>query len=452
MNHGKEMAVLVVLALLPLWGGLCLAADEGQRAVTKETVLQWVEKYRDTQPEFQPGDVLTLSDLEKVRPFIPPGYFEEFNFPEVEFEIAPRGDYSPHRTFREATEKLSGQTRLAANGALEEYVAGQPFANENLDPQDPTSGLKTAWNFNFRWQHYGQRSESWHLILMRKGGTHDPPKGLPEDCLRGGGTIERMMSQRYQRVYFTHLAMLPEHRYTLPLPGAEQFEWKDYQEFIEPYELRGARIVAQRYADHHLADQAWEYVPSLRKVRRISVEEKSDSFLGTDTTLDDFYGFSGRVLSYDWKFYGWRDVLHVMNSRYSYIHHYGPDGRLSHDRWEVRKCAVVEQIPKDPRHPYSSKLLFWDAQTYRTTVALAFDREGKLWKIWYAQHSWSEEAQDQPVVNRGKFVPRFQGIVAIDLKSGQATLFPAFTVSYPDVTPEYIDSLFDLNKLTEGKR
>jgi hypothetical protein len=177
-----------------------------------------------------------------------------------------------------------------------------------------------------------------------------------------------------------------------------------------------------------------------------------DSFLGTDTALDDFYGFSGRVPDYTWKFHGWKPVLHVANSRYSYPHFYGPNSRVPYDRWEVRTCAVVEQIPKDPKHPYSSKILFWDAQTYRTTIVLAFDREGKLWKIWAEQDSWSEDAQDQPEMNRGTFVSRFLGIVAIDVKNGQATLFPTFAMGYPKVTPADVESLYDLNKLTDGKR
>src|SRR5262249_19999603 len=246
--------------------------------------------------------------------------------------------------------------------------------------------------------------------------------------------------------------MLPEHNYTFPAPDSGLLEWKDISEFTDPYEIRGQRILMQRPADPHFADQAWTYVPSLRKVRRVSVEEKSDSFLGSDTTIDDFYGFSGRVLDYNWKFYGWKYVLHVMNSQHVYPHYYGPKSRVPHDRWELRKCVVIEQIPKDPNHPYSSKILFWDTQTYSTTTAFAFDRDGKLWKIWAALDSWSEDAQDHPEMNKGTSVARFLGIVVIDVKKGRATLFPTFDMGYPKVTPEEIADLYDLNKLTEGKR
>lgn len=438
--------------LFLLWGTYCWAAENGQRAVTTEAILQWVKQHQDAQPAFQSGDTVRFAEREKLRPFLPPGYFEEFAFPEAEFAITASGDYAPHPAFRAATEQFTRQTRLAADGTLEGYVAGQPFTNDSLDPHDSASGLKAAWNFNFRWQHYGPRMEQFSTVFLHQGRTHAAPHGLPADLIKNGGTIERVLAQRYQRVYFSHLATLPEHRYTLPVADAEQFEWKDVTEFTDPYEIRGQRLIVQRAADPRQPDQAWAYVPTLRKVRRISAEEKSDSFQGTDTTLDDFYGFSGRVPDHHWKFHGWKSVLHVANSRYSYSHFYGPHGRAPYDRWEVRKCAVVEQIPKDPRYPYSSKILFWDAQTYHTAIALAFDREGKLWKIWAEQDSWSEDTQDRLEINRGTFVSRFLGTVAIDVKNNQATLFPTFAMGYPKVTPAEVESLYDLNRLTDGKR
>ena len=441
------------LVVLCCWVGAGWAANEKAPDTTQETVLRWVETFRSATPEFQPGETLKLDDLEKVQPFLPPGYFEEYDFPDVEFVITQTGDYPPHPAYREATEKFAGQTRLAADGALENYTAGQPFPNASLDTQDPESGIKAAWNFNFRWQHYGQRVNRYAYLLVRGSGTHGPIVDLPEGIIRGrGGQIERVLWQRYQRVYFTHLAILPTNNYTFPAPEAEQFEFKDYSEFLAPYEQRGQRTVIQRPADPRLADQAWSYSPSLRRVRRFSAEERADSFAGTDATLDDFYGFSGHPLDYNWTFHGWKEVLHVMNSRYQYPHYYGPNGWLPYDRRELRRCAVVEMVPKDPRHPYSSKLLFWDAQTYRTAIALAFDRDGKLWKIWQPQNSWSEDTVEKPNPDQGLFVARYEGVTTIDVQNRRATLYITFEMDYPAVTPVDIEGLFDLNKLTEGRR
>lgn len=427
-----------------------LARGAEETAIDRDTVLKWVEQYRDTKPDFKPGDILTRADLEKLRPFILPGHFAEFHFPEVRFTIIAPRDNSPHPAYREATEKFAGQVRLAEDGALIDYVAGQPFPNERLDPQDPFSGLKAAWNFNFRWQNYGQKVVFTN-ILVRGGGTHEDPKGL-EGHLKGGGTIERVVKNVFQRVYFTHLAWLPEHDYTLPLPQARQFEYKDYIEFSDPYDMRGARLLVHRYADPHRADDSWEYVPNLRKVRRISAEVKEDPFVGGETTLEDFYGFSGRLPEHTWTFHGWKEVLGVMNSGHKVAHFYGPNGWLPEDQWEVRRCAVVEQIPKNPRHPYSSKLLFWDAQTYQTVMAVAFDREGRLWKVLQPVLAWSEGVNDMPEVNRGKFLSLYHAVVTIDFQNHRATVAITRQDSYPDVEPEYVQELYDVSKLAEGRR
>ena len=160
------------------------------------------------------------------------------------------GKYPPHQVYLEATEQFSAQTRLAEDGSLIDYVAGQPFPNETLDVTDPTSGLKAVWNFNFRWQHYGQRAERYVYLFMRRGGSHSLPADVPQDIITGGGgTIGRVIWQRFHRVYFTHVSMHPETNYLFPAPDAQQFEYKDYVEFLDPYDVRGQRMVILRSAD-----------------------------------------------------------------------------------------------------------------------------------------------------------------------------------------------------------
>ena len=370
----------------------------------------------------------------------------------MKFEIVPTGDYPPHPAYREATEKYAGQTRLAADGALEGYVAGQPFLNDSLDPADPNSGLKAGWNFNYRWQHFGQKVERFTIALVKAEGSHESVPGLPDDHIQDGGTIERVLAQRYQRVYFSHVATLADQQYTLPVTDAEQFEWKDIMEFSEPYEMRGQALLIQRSSDPHLVDQAWTYVPNLRRVRRISTEERADSLVGTDSTLDDLYGFSGRVLDYHWKFHGTKDLLHIANDQHPYARFYGPDGRAPLGKWELRKTLVVENIPKNPNHPYTSKVLFLDAQTYRMVTAMAFDKEGRLWKVWAGVNSWSEDVQDETEMNKGTFVARYLGGMIADLKSAQASVYTTFGMGYPEVSVDEIETLYDVNKLTEGNR
>ena len=73
-----------VIALSALVVGLSLGRANAQdvKTYTRANVDQWLSEYADTKPDFKPGDVLGSKDLERIRPFVPPGWFEQLNFPE----------------------------------------------------------------------------------------------------------------------------------------------------------------------------------------------------------------------------------------------------------------------------------------------------------------------------------------------------------------------------------
>src|SRR5208282_5079719 len=85
--------------------------------------------------------------------------------------IAPRA-HAPRKDFMACTEKYQAQVKLEADGALANYVCGQPFPDSALDPQDSLSGLKAAWNFEYRWQNYGLLSLNFLGVWDRFGSDH----------------------------------------------------------------------------------------------------------------------------------------------------------------------------------------------------------------------------------------------------------------------------------------
>ena len=428
----------------------CSAHADGPTLPTREDIQKWIETNLETPPKFKEGEVLKQADLDKLRPFLPPRYIDEFNFSEAEFRVSPSGNYTPHPDYLAATEQYSGQTKLAGDGALEGYVAGQPFSRALITPGDPQAGLKAAWNFNYRWQNYGMHVRRYLGALMAKGGSGSQLSGFPPDLIQGGGKAIRHLVALYQRVYHNHLSQAGNASHMLPIEGAGEFEYKDYVEFLEPYDVRGQRFLVYRYDDPRKQDDAWGFLPQLRKTRRLSLTERDDHVGGTEMTLDDFTGFSGRVLDHQWKFLGWKPILHVMNSQHPYARFYGPNGWLPNDRWELRPCAVLEQTPIVDR-TYGSKIYFWDAQTYETAMVLIFDKQGKLWKIIDMLHGWSEDSS-QPDVDRGQRLPRNIGFTIIDFQKEQATIFSAYEIVYPQPTAAEIAERYDINKLSEGKR
>jgi hypothetical protein len=452
--------------LTAYWNGV-----QNLRNYTSEDFDRWLEKYRDAKPDFKPGDVLTAKDLERMRPFVPPGWLEQYNFPEFRMEIIPYRDHTPRKDYVECTEKYQNQVRLAKNGAIQNYTCGQPFANSSLSVNEPMSGYKAGWNFTYRWQNFGFMDVVCPVTWVRYPGTHEgykpawepppgdwslnfglnfffvAPKESSEAVYGGGGAFERTIVMFYQRTYFTHLAALASQGGLLPVPGATDIQYKEFDSFYEPFDIRGTAFITYRYDDPGRADDAWAYIPNLRRVRRISIEVKSDSLLGTDHTLEDFYSFSGRVMEWNWRFLGWKDALVVHDSKYDYQHTYGPNGLVANDVWSLRHFAVVERTPKLPRHPYSRVVMFWDTQSWDASYQLGWDKKGKLWKVWWYQKRWSEDEKAYASSNRGVRTDYFEGVQVVDVQNDRGTLWPCDAGGFPEPSARAVSNIYDINKL-----
>jgi len=74
----------------------CAATAAAQSApATRHTVEQWLTQNASAKPDFKPGDVLTVKDLERVRAFIPPVYVDQLNFPQLKMEIVAARSHIP---------------------------------------------------------------------------------------------------------------------------------------------------------------------------------------------------------------------------------------------------------------------------------------------------------------------------------------------------------------------
>ena len=468
---------------LRLWMALLLAicawtipaaAQEPKQAYTRADYTKWLEQYANAKPDFKPGDTLTANDIERLRPFVIPGYLEYLNFPEFKAHIISPIDHTPHQAFIACTEKYHGQVRLNSDGAMQNYVCGQPFLNSELKIEDPLSGVKAGWNWNWKWSYYGL--EIYHIpwIWVRFDGSKShtlpeliPPAqnlvvmdpgnwSLPTDLTsyyQGGGTFQRTLQSNYQHLVYSHLATL--NGGALPVPGAQDFEWKELTVFYAPFDIRGTGFLIYRYSDPYRADDAWAYIPTLRRVRRVSVETKYDSLLGTDHTLDDFYGYAGRVLDMDWKFLGYKDILCVCDPKGMHDHVYGPDGIVPDEDWEVRKMIVLERIPRNPRHPYSSAIMFIDPQIWYDPFHVAFDHSGKLWKLFQWQWKWTETVPPPwDKYNKGAQTVVWQAVNDMDVQNNRGTIINAFGDGFPNVLTDAqaYNRRYEVNMLEELHR
>ena len=269
----------------------------------------------------------------------------------------------------------------------------------------------------------------------------------------GGGNFQRTLDAFYRKVFYTHLAMLENH--TLPVPGAANFEFKEFTGFYSPFDIRGTAFIIYRYADPHREDDGWAYIPNLRRVRRISAEVKSDSLLGTDHTLEDFYSFSGRELEWHWRFLGWKDQLAVQDSVHAYTYLYGPNGIIPNDYVDDAALRDHGAHAHSERHPYKSVVEDWDSQNYDAWLMESFDHKDKLWKVWEFQKKWSESYEpgrlDVPH-QQGRLLDRVPVGAGARRAERSRHHLASFPGGFPNLKGPEAEKLYDINKLEEIHR
>lgn len=425
--------------------GAGMAATSGAD-VTREEVEAWIAAEPATLPT--PGTTIGQADIESLRMLIAPGYFDYANDPGVAFEIEATTDYQPHQAYLDATAQHGGEATLKAGGGMDGYVAGRAFDPERFDDVTPDeAGMMVAWNHVYRWQYYGYKVDTLEMIYVMPGGG-----GIKIDGISGGGGIDRTLVQVYHRVYLNHLAMLPGQQYKVNADGSGTRYFKEYLSFVEPFDVAGTTFVVERALDPNEEDQVNSYLPSQRRVRRLSAKERADNFMGSNYTLDDLEGFSGRVMDYQWTYRGQKQMLAVFDSREDVLQFAGPQSNVALDRWQVRPTYVVELKPRWEGHPMSAKFLFIDAETWNPTIALTIDRDGKLWRVIMPHYQIPVRDDSTPERSMETSTPRWRGSLALDLKSNTTTLARATSgTEFPTMTERAIERTFALSRLTEGR-
>lgn len=350
------------------------------------------EKGGDALPNlpFKEGDTITFDQLDKLKDFIPAPFWEnrEFLFYEgMQLEVGPTmRDYTEADAYKAATEKYKGQAKVVEDGGLGDFTAGRPFETASIDCKgDPQAATKIIWNFNKAWNGDGANS-TWSYTYWDRG------EQLP--LYYEGTAREIRLSNRVEPEYQENHGDIFPNEKRQSVFGIE----------VEaPFDARGILVLTYRYktADGPLKqaknDDTWVYVPDLRRVRRISSAQRTDSVQGTDFTLDDLRSFAGIPPQYEWTCVGEQTVIAPMNTKalaypYGDSYNFGPYGfSFASDRWEVRSAWIVRFDPKNEDHPYHHKDIWIDKQTYEPLYSAAYDRKKELWKIIWHNHRWSED-------------------------------------------------------------
>ncbi|MDJ0851380.1 MAG: DUF1329 domain-containing protein [Myxococcota bacterium] len=425
----------------------------------------------DSTADVEPGEVITSTTREKLRGLVPDEVyaFAIEGFEDLSMEIVTSRSYPPHPKYVEATRAYACQASVDEQGNLVGYTAGQPFpfsewAQEatnhacDLSLDDPQLGIKLAWNVNYRWQGGGLNLPHWGFSYMRKRGKE----------------VWRIAEGEYRRTYFSHRAdLLPE---THQLEPDTEVEWAEFFDVKAPFDLRGTMFLIFRYVTGK-EDDTWAYIPALRRVRRIAATQKSDSLLGTEYALEDFYAFSGYVQDHRWQFQGETVLLATMSSsRECFPSNFGrkealrvegmtrlgkreewfgcrfdPYGALPFvdETWEKRTVFQLDDVPRQEGHPYSRKKLWYDKETMAPMGAVIYDRAGKVYKLLGHIGRWSEDSEHPS--NRGRFVLNGVAFMVVNVQTGNSNVVQFFNANAHAFGTKESLKYYDASRLKRGR-
>ncbi|MDN5201867.1 outer membrane lipoprotein-sorting protein [Fulvivirgaceae bacterium BMA10] len=121
--------------------------------------------------------------------------------------------------------------------------------------------------------------------------------------------------------------------------------------FNSPRDVKGTATLT--YTHKEGADDQWLYLPALKRVKRISSNNKSGPFMGSEFAYEDLS--SQEVEKYTYKF-------------------------LKEESLNGEACYAVERDPVDPNSGYSRQIAWYNKGNYRIEKIEYYDRKNALLK------------------------------------------------------------------------
>jgi uncharacterized protein DUF1329 len=379
-----------------------------------------------------PGTVITAENLERYREALFPTA-EYFLRHGMTITVIPYRRWQWTALYKEATEKFASQVRLSADGRdLQNYVAGAPFPTIDT-PNDPLAAYKWIWNHEQNPAYTDNIGMGWSLELVNSSGAR-----------------ERFMSSNFWRRMRWRGRLVIDPKPVVPHEPAVSYT-EQWGPLDEPSDLKGAGVLNFRYVSPDAPDDTYMYLPSLRKVRRLSVANRSDSFWGLDIDMDSIWSFNAKIQYWTFKVLGEKQLLHPLHAG-----GYGrrdawcaqPDGASGIKAfafclpWELRPMVVIEATPTGySQYAYGKRIVYIDKEWLSTSFSEGYDHGGQLWKAWYmaidtGKAPAGDEIPDRPAWSEERMVATHGGMVDFQLNhvskwdAPDAYLFPNFGVKH----------------------
>ena len=335
--------------------------------------------------DVQPGDVITQDNMQKADGLLCPTQ-EYFLKHGMTMNIVPYQRYEWPNVYKDATERNAAQVRLSPDGReILNYVAGAPFPE--IDPKDPQAAYKIMWNNEHPPWWTDNLGAAWVMQMVS-----------------AQGRVERQFGSRFWRRMRWDGRLRMDPKPTLPHDPPITYT-EGWGPLSMPNDLKGAGVMNIRYSPRDVPDDSYMYIPELRRVRRLSMANRSDSFWGTDIDIDSVWGFNAKIAFWTFRLLADKQMLVSAHSG-----KYGSDGFCAAAdtgggvrtfapcvNWEKRRVYVIEGTPTGYGEQYacSKRVMYIDAEFYNMNFQECYDQSGQLWKAWYMVFDLSKKPNPQ---------------------------------------------------------
>jgi len=297
--------------------------------------------------------------VDEIKDLLPHSFYNMIKDPEIwgdirinETKYIPKEEWpGKHiRIRKNATECYRGEPYVDEKGHIQNYSAGIPFPGSK-------KGIELGWNFD-KARNYGQKDWCKFLVavIAENGYTRYALSEKSSFCFNGllYGDIK------------PHFEPNPN--------NYDQFFTVGYR---APYEFRGVVSATRRYDDPEKQDDMWIYLPSLRKIRRMSTTQRWDKLPGgLDNTYDSNLGFQGKPTNYEWEYLGRKLLLCGHNSSYQLQQLRNKPGGFPDQQYQRVNTIVLQYVPKR-YSPISKAVMYLDPESYCAYYAEFYDKRGR---------------------------------------------------------------------------
>jgi hypothetical protein len=153
---------------------------------------------------------------------------------------------------------------------------------------------------------------------------------------------------------------------------SDDIAYKDLNMFTYPPQVKGLATLSWTYMNPKKQQEGWLWIPSLKKIKKVSVANGDDSFMGSDFSVEDIVtrrfedetytllrsdNFAGYTCEFDKQVY-----------------------------YQNTPCFVVEAKPKKSPWYYSKRILWVDKATGGGIYEEMYDPNGKLFKTIFKKY------------------------------------------------------------------